>query len=55
VGFAPGSGAGTGLANLRARLAAQFGDKASLALEINELGGVTASIALPLSSAVNQA
>jgi signal transduction histidine kinase len=55
VGFAPGSGAGTGLANLRARLAAQFGDKASLALEINELGGVTARIALPLSPAVNQA
>jgi LytS/YehU family sensor histidine kinase len=49
VGFAPGSGAGTGLANIRARLAAQFGDHASLALENNELGGVTARIALPLS------
>jgi signal transduction histidine kinase len=49
VGFAPGSGAGTGLANIRARLAAQFGDNASLALENNELGGVTARIALPLS------
>ena len=43
VGFAPGSGAGTGLANIRARLAAQFGDRASLALENNELGGVTAT------------
>jgi Histidine kinase/Histidine kinase-, DNA gyrase B-, and HSP90-like ATPase len=53
VGFAPGSGSGTGLANIRARLAAQFGDNASLALENNELGGVTARIALPLSWAVN--
>ena len=52
VGFVAGSGSGTGLANIRARLAAQFGDKANLALEINELGGVTASIALPLSWAV---
>ncbi|HEX9274912.1 MAG TPA: histidine kinase [Casimicrobiaceae bacterium] len=49
VGFGPGSGAGTGLANIRARLAAQFGDRASLALENNELGGVTATIALPLA------
>jgi signal transduction histidine kinase len=50
VGFAPGSGAGTGLANIRARLAAQFGDTASLALEHNDLGGVTATIALPLAA-----
>jgi signal transduction histidine kinase len=48
VGFGPGSGAGTGLANIRARLAAQFGDHASLALENNDLGGATATIALPL-------
>jgi Predicted signal transduction protein with a C-terminal ATPase domain len=48
VGFAPGSGTGTGLANIRARLAAQFGDRANLALDNNELGGVTATIALPL-------
>jgi signal transduction histidine kinase len=51
VGFRPGSGTGTGLANIRARLAAQFGDDARLALENNELGGVTATIALPLMSA----
>jgi LytS/YehU family sensor histidine kinase len=50
VGFAPGSGAGTGLANIRARLAAQFGDTAHLALENNDLGGVTATIALPLAA-----
>jgi signal transduction histidine kinase len=49
VGFAPGSGAGTGLANVCARLAAQFGDRASLALENNELGGATATIMLPLA------
>ncbi|HYR00467.1 MAG TPA: histidine kinase [Casimicrobiaceae bacterium] len=49
VGFASGSGSGTGLANLRARLAAQFGDAAGLALENNELGGVTATVALPLA------
>jgi signal transduction histidine kinase len=52
VGFAPGSGAGTGLANIRARLTAQFGDGANLALENNDLGGVTATIALPLGSRV---
>jgi sensor histidine kinase YesM len=50
VGFGPGSGTGTGLANIRARLAAQFGDRASLALENNDLGGATATIALPLAS-----
>jgi len=51
VGFAPGSGAGTGLANVCARLAAQFGQHASLALENNELGGATATIVLPLAAA----
>jgi signal transduction histidine kinase len=50
VGFAPGSGAGTGLANVCARLAAQFGDRARLVLENNELGGATATIMLPLAS-----
>ena len=48
VGLAPGSGAGVGLANIRARLAAQFGRAARLALRNNELGGLTATIALPL-------
>jgi signal transduction histidine kinase len=51
VGIWPGSGAGTGLANIRARLAAQFGDRASLALENNDFGGATATIALPLAGA----
>jgi signal transduction histidine kinase len=49
LGFAPGSGAGTGLANVCARLVAQFGNRASLALENNELGGATAMIVLPLA------
>jgi len=50
VGFRPGSGSGTGLANIRARLAAQFGAAAELALRNNELGGVTATIVLPSSA-----
>jgi signal transduction histidine kinase len=50
VGFAPGSGSGVGLANICARLAAQFGDRASLTLENNELGGGTATIVLPLTT-----
>jgi LytS/YehU family sensor histidine kinase len=50
VGFAAGSGGGTGLANIRARLAAQFGVHAALGLENNELGGVTATLTLPMAS-----
>ena len=49
VGFTGSSGAGTGLANIRARLASQFGGRASLSLENNDFGGVTATIELPLS------
>ena len=52
VGFAPGSGGGTGLANIRARLAAQFGDRAGLGLENNELGGVTATLTLPMATGI---
>jgi sensor histidine kinase YesM len=48
VGFGPGSGTGTGLANVRARLATLYGASAGLALEHNDFGGVTATIALPL-------
>lgn len=48
VGFTPGSGAGTGLANVRARLASEFGHRATLMLENNEFGGATATLALPL-------
>ena len=48
VGIAPGAGSGTGLSNIRARLAAQFGERAALVLQGNDLGGVTAAITLPL-------
>ena len=47
VGFAPGSGSGMGLANIRARLAAEFGAAATLAIENNDVGGVTATLRLP--------
>ncbi|MBK6863643.1 MAG: histidine kinase [Ideonella sp.] len=47
VGLATGAGSGTGLSNVRARLAAEFAARASLSLQGNDLGGVTATIALP--------
>ena len=46
-GIVPGRGAGTGLANVRARLRALHGAKASLSLETNVPRGVIASIVLP--------
>jgi signal transduction histidine kinase len=46
-GFAKSLGGGTGLANIRARLAALFGTAARLRLAINEPTGVVATIALP--------
>lgn len=48
VGFGSSSGVGIGLANISARLAAEFGDRARLSLENNDLGGATATIELPL-------
>ncbi len=47
IGFAPGSGGGTGLANISARLMAQFGNRANFVLENNEQGGAAATIVLP--------
>ncbi|HLB21968.1 MAG TPA: histidine kinase, partial [Solirubrobacteraceae bacterium] len=46
-GFTKSGGAGAGLANIRARLAAQFGQDASLTLALNSPRGVVATIALP--------
>lgn len=46
-GFTKTSGIGTGVANLRARLSAQYGSAASLALALNATRGVTATITLP--------
>jgi LytS/YehU family sensor histidine kinase len=47
AGFTKSAGGGTGLANIRARLAAQFGRDGSLALALNSPGGVEATIGLP--------
>jgi len=48
VGFTDAGGSGTGLANVRERLAALYGNAASLELEENPGGGVTARLALPV-------
>jgi sensor histidine kinase YesM len=48
LGAANMSGSGTGIANVRARLAALYGDAAALVLEQNPDGGVTARLDLPL-------
>jgi sensor histidine kinase YesM len=47
-GLAESAGAGLGLANIEARLAAMFGRAGSLSLESNEPVGVVARIDLPL-------
>ena len=46
-GFVHASGVGTGLANIRSRLAALFGRDASLTLRMNAPHGVVATIVLP--------
>ena len=51
VGLVPGSGGGTGLANIRSRLRAMHGAAATLSLQLNQPRGVIATIALPLGSA----
>jgi len=47
VGFTDASGDGTGLANVRERLAALYGERGRLELEENRDGGVTANMDLP--------
>jgi signal transduction histidine kinase len=49
-GFQQASGGGTGLANIRARLAAAFGSDADLALNENTERGICATLSLPPSS-----
>jgi hypothetical protein len=49
-GMTVSSGQGTGLANIRARLSALYGDTATLTLSINQPRGITAAIRLPLRS-----
>ena len=48
AGFSKSAGTGTGLANIRARLKASFGDAASLSLASNAPRGIVAAITLPL-------
>lgn len=48
-GFAAESGTGVGLANIRARLAALYGERAALRLEGNAPRGVVATITLPMA------
>jgi len=48
-GFTAASGSGVGLANIRARLAALYGERATLRLEGNSPRGVVAAVTLPLS------
>ena len=50
-GFAAASGSGMGLANIRARLAALYGPRASLQLEANSPRGVVATVRLPMGTA----
>jgi len=48
-GLSAESGSGVGLANIRARLAALYGERATLRLQTNSPRGVVATITLPLS------
>jgi len=50
-GFTRSEGGGTGLANVRARLAAAYGSSAHLSIARNKPRGVTATIVLPCSIA----
>lgn len=47
VGFSSSGAAGTGLANIRARLATLYEGRATLTLEDNDHGGVTATLRVP--------
>ncbi|HEX6138191.1 MAG TPA: histidine kinase [Casimicrobiaceae bacterium] len=50
-GFTESSGAGTGLANIRARLAVLFGARATLSIAQNAPRGITATLAWPCDGA----
>jgi LytS/YehU family sensor histidine kinase len=53
VGLQQNSGTGGGLANLRARLAALYGDAAHLGLDANVPRGIRATIAMPVRRVEN--
>jgi signal transduction histidine kinase len=52
-GFVKSAGGGTGLANIRARVAVLFGNAASLSLALNAPRGVIATIVLPYQDAAS--
>jgi LytS/YehU family sensor histidine kinase len=54
-GFVGTSGAGTGLANIRARLAALYGPAGRLELQLNHPRGITATIELPVAASFHPA
>jgi sensor histidine kinase YesM len=49
-GFAHSAGGGTGLANIRARLAGVYGTGASLSLALNAPQGIVATISVPIAT-----
>src|SRR5262245_1241489 len=51
AGMGAATGGGTGLANLRSRLALRYGEAARLTLSLNEPRGVRASLRIPLTGA----
>jgi sensor histidine kinase YesM len=55
AGFTQSGGSGAGLANLRARLAALYGNQASLDIQANLPRGIRATIAIPLKGAEHAA
>ena len=55
AGLRRASGSGAGVANLRARLAALYGNEASLSIEANAPRGIRATIAMPVKNVPSEA
>ena len=55
IGLRGSGGTGSGLANLRARLAASYGDTARVHLEANAPRGIRVTISIPMHSSLGQA
>jgi LytS/YehU family sensor histidine kinase len=55
AGLRRASGSGAGVANLRARLAALYGNEASLSIEVNAPRGIRATIAMPVKNVPSEA
>ena len=53
MGFTKSKGGGAGLANIRARLSAQYGSTASFSLSTNEPQGIIATLFLPHENATS--